>query len=477
MADQALDDNTLEQMMHGISTRFDWGGVAMAVKFGNSKSVFSYKAVLTPAPIVANSALKRGILPWGSSNKLPEEIVKKIEDSEILGKALEFLIDTAYGGGVVPGKYVTNASGKREFVEMGVDELEDDERDFFELSNPNQYLKSALTNLFYFNRAYCEIVMNKDTAGKRKAVLLTCKDTTFVRVETPDSDGELERIAYYGSWGWKVPSADDLEVMTLLDLDLPKRDFLVRTGALENRDGKKKDDKQERYIYPLSIMKPMRREYPQPAWWSVFKSGWYDFMMAIPQFKKSLMKNQMMVKYVIYLEANYFVDLFAQEKITTEAAKKERMATEFENWKKFLTDTENTGKSVIGKIRYNPHNNGKEEKNIQFEVLPNNFKGGEYLEDSQEVTKLVGTSVGLNLNMIGDIPGKAGSLSGTDVRERFIMLNAQMSGIRHLALEPFYAIKRRNGWRKELEFAIPNVELTTLDKGTGAEKKISGPKV
>lgn len=475
--DQEIDSKTVDQLMTSVSVAFDWGGVGMAVKFGNSKSVFPYKTVQAPINLDNKSGLSRGILPWGTSNKLPEEIVKKIEESEILGKALEFLIDTAYGSGIVPGKFVKNAEGKNEFEEMPISELIGDEKEFFELSNPNQYLKSALTNLFYFNRAYAEIVMDKGAAKKRKAVLLTCKDTTFVRVEAPDTDGEIERIAYYGSWGWKTPSDEELAVMPLLDLDLPKRDFLVRTGELNNADGKTEDDKSERYIYPLSIMKPMRREYPQPAWWSVFKSGWYDFMMAIPQFKKSLMKNQMMVKYVIYLEKDYFVNLFKEEKITGEKEKKERMTKEFENWKKFLTDTENTGKSVIGKHWYNPMNNGKEEKNIMFEVLPNNFKGGEYLEDSQEVSKLIGTSMGLNLNMIGDIPGKTGTLSGTDVRERFIMLNAQMAGIRHLALEPLYAIKRRNKWRSELEFSIPNVELTTLDKGTGAQKVVGGPKV
>lgn len=472
MANDALDQNTVDELIQGMASRFVFDGVAMAVKFGSSKNIFADKGGIKTLSVIEKSGLKRGVLQWGNNNRLPGEVIKKVEESEILGKALEFLIDTAYGDGIMPCKAKYDADGNKTMVPLP---LEGNEKEFFELSNPNQYLKSALTNIFYFNRSYAEMVMDKGKDKERKVTLLTCKDTSFARLEEANDDGDLEKFAYYGSWGYKTPNEDDVVVVPLLDLDLPRRDFLTRTGLIPGLNGKTKDDKEDRYIYPLSIFKPGRREYPQPAWWSIFKSGWYDFMQAIPQFKKSLMKNQMMVKYVIYLENDYFKNLFIEEGIKETEAKKARMATELENWKKFLTDTENTGKSVIGKIKYNAMNNGKEEKNIIFEVLANNFKGGEYLEDSQEVCKLIGTSFGMNLNMIGDIPGKNGSMSGTDVRERFIMLNAQMSGIRHLALEPLYAIKKRNGWREELEFTIPNVELTTLDKGTGAEKKIGGP--
>lgn len=474
MANEALEQNTIDELMQGMASQFVLDGAAMAVKFGSSKNIFADKNVLMPLPVIEKSGMTRGVLRWGTNNKLPQEVVKKVEDSEILGKALEFLIDTAYGDGILPCKAVYDEKGKKTMVPM---ELVGNEKDFFELSNPNQYLKSALANIFYFNRAYAEVVMDQGAKKQRKVTLLTCKDTSYARLEEPNDDGDLENFAYYGSWGYKEPNAEDVVVVPLLDLDLPRRDFLTRTGLLAGPFGMKSDDKELRYIYPLSIFKPGRREYPQPAWWSIFKSGWYDFMQAIPQFKKALMKNQMMVKYVIYLENDYFKNLFIEEGIKEKEACKARMTTELENWKKFLTDTENTGKSVIGKIKYNQMNNGKEEKNIIFEVLANNFKGGEYLEDSQEVCKLIGTSFGMNLNMIGDIPGKAGSMSGTDVRERFIMLNAQMSGIRHLVLEPLYAIKKRNGWREDLEFTIPNVELTTLDKGTGAEKKIGAPAV
>lgn len=466
-----LDDKKLSELITSVSTQFTFQGISMAVTFGNSKNVFPSNNLLKPLPPIDKSKLKRGILPWGNNNRLPEDVVRRVSESEIVGKALEYLVDVAYGDGIMPCHTEIGPDGNKIYKPV---ELQDNAKEFFELSNPNQYLKSSLTNLFYFHRAYAEIGLDS-APNSRKAVLLTCKDTTYSRLEQANDNGDLENFCYYGSWGWNTPKAEEVVIVPLLSLDLPTRDLLTRTGRLANTSGKKRDLKDNRYIYPLTILKPGKREYPQPAWWAIFKSGWYDFMQAIPQFKKALMKNQMMVKYIIYLEEDYFKNIFREENIVESEAQKGRITKELTELNNFLTNTENTGKSVLGKIRYNPIRGDKPIKSIEIEVLPNNFKGGEYLEDSQEVSKVIATSMGVNLNMIGDIPGKSGSLSGSDVRERFIILNAQMKGIRDLVLEPFYAIKKLNGWDEKLEFTIPNIRLTTTDKNTGATKDVGGP--
>ena len=37
---------------------------------------------------------------------------------------------------------------------------------------------------------------------------------------------------------------------------------------------------------------------------------------------------------------------------------------------------------------------------------------------------------------------------------------------------PLYLAREINGWGKDIEFVIPNIMLTTLDKNTGSEKSI-----
>lgn len=49
---------------------------------------------------------------------------------------------------------------------------------------------------------------------------------------------------------------------------------------------------------------------------------------------------------------------------------------------------------------------------------------------------------------------------------------AMMKPIRDLLLQPLRIVKEVNGWNPDIDFIIPNIMLTTLDRGTGAVKQI-----
>ena len=117
---------------------------------------------------------------------------------------------------------------------------------------------------------------------------------------------------------------------------------------------------------------------------------------------------------------------------------------------------------------------GKKRYKIEIVQIENKFKGGEYLEDSGEVSNMIAYTLGVHPSLIGASPGKTSSMSGTDKRELFIIKQALLKPIRDRILRPLYLVKRINGWPEEIHFAIPNIELTTLDKNkTGTETKIS----
>ena len=49
--------------------------------------------------------------------------------------------------------------------------------------------------------------------------------------------------------------------------------------------------------------------------------------------------------------------------------------------------------------------------------------------------------------------------------------------LRDMMVLPLYLAREINGWGKDIEFVIPNIMLTTLDKNTGSEKSIGNEKV
>ena len=69
--------------------------------------------------------------------------------------------------------------------------------------------------------------------------------------------------------------------------------------------------------------------------------------------------------------------------------------------------------------------------------------------------------------------GKGKSINGTEARELFIIKQAMMRSFRDCLLKPFYLIKAINKWPEDIHFTIPNIQLTTLDQGTGSQKVIS----
>ena len=58
-------------------------------------------------------------------------------------------------------------------------------------------------------------------------------------------------------------------------------------------------------------------------------------------------------------------------------------------------------------------------------------------------------------------------MSGSNVREIFTMKQALEKGSKDIVLEPYFVIKNYNNW--DVEFDIPFMQLTTLDKNTSAQ--------
>ncbi len=85
--------------------------------------------------------------------------------------------------------------------------------------------------------------------------------------------------------------------------------------------------------------------------------------------------------------------------------------------------------------------------------------------------------MGVHPSVVGAVPGKGKSISGTEARELFIIKQAMMKPIRDLLVLPLYLVKALNGWDPDIHFIIPNIMLTTLDQGTGAVKSIGNQKV
>ena len=120
------------------------------------------------------------------------------------------------------------------------------------------------------------------------------------------------------------------------------------------------------------------------------------------------------------------------------------MKKEYEDLNTFLTGLENTGKSMVSFYKTNPDGT----KRYRIEIKPVEYKqaeGGQYLEDSGEVSNMIAYTLGVHPSLIGATPGKNGNFSGSDKRELFTIKQSLMKPLRDL---PF------NRTKLELKFSF-----------------------
>ena len=70
--------------------------------------------------------------------------------------------------------------------------------------------------------------------------------------------------------------------------------------------------------------------------------------------------------------------------------------------------------------------------------ISNEFKGGEYIDDLEEVSNILCYGMGQHPSLIGAAPGKNKSINGTEARELFIIKQAMLKPIRDRILLPLF---------------------------------------
>jgi hypothetical protein len=441
-------------------------GSKSIITMGKPKSLYAIPDN-TPKAFTINGQKKeyRGVVYWGTDNLLPEDILDYIYTNPIISSAMEFKSMLAFGDGIIPCRREMDGTVKPYYGYKEVNQ-------FLEDNDINGYLLESITDLQVFYNVFPEIILNNE--ARPKIVELNHKEATFSRLESMNDAGEIETHFYSAQWSVNPTNPTDIVATPILSNRNPIKDLKYKLGLEKDPMNKVKPTKDRRFIIPLNFPSPGRFYYRKPYWISIIESGWYDFAQQIPEFKKALLTNGMVIKYHVELHPQFWDKFYQKAKANTEAEKKAAKTTWITNLNTFLANPENAGKTFISeKIQMAQ----ELQSMITITPLTNEFKGGEYLGDLEEVSNILSYGMGVHPSLIGSSPGKNKQINGTEARELFIIKQALLKPFRDRLLFPLYLIKAINGWPEDLHFTIANLELTTLDKGTGAEKTISQPAI
>lgn len=465
-------NRTIRLAKQGYETYAVLKGSKKLVKLMDSTDVVTDKEN-NSLPVVCNNR-KNPIyfMPRGRNNNMMYDVMRKVGANVTVGSNIEHKTKVILGDGVLVYRKKRNEQGKIVREEV----LESEAPEIFEFMENNDYeqIRTEIANdLAIFYDAYVEYLFDRNE--RPRLVQVKSKEATCSRIsELDDKSGKSEWHGYSAEWHKGTPT--DVIATPLLDRQAALCDLKTRMGLLPNADGKKEVAKERNFVHNLRVNTPGRFYYSRPYWWSVFASGWYDFSSAIPVYKRALIKNQMALRYIVYIKETFWDKLYKGMKLTDDNAKTEARKKFLEDMENFLAGEENAGKGFVSEFRYDKIK-GFEDKDVIISQLDNKQQlGGEYIEDSEEVSNTLCYAMGVHPSIIGASPGKSKSINGTEARELFIIEQALMKRYQELTLQPLYVAKIMNDWPKDVYFSVINCQLTTLDKGTGAEKNAGMPK-
>jgi hypothetical protein len=174
-------------------------------------------------------------------------------------------------------------------------------------------------------------------------------------------------------------------------------------------------------------------------------------------------QNSNVIGRVLYLNNEYMERLYFQSKADTPEDKLKIFNKLRDQINNFLEDRDNTGKPLVAYTFLGSDGKVYESWKI-VETEANNKQTAEANQkELAEISSIVFFAFGLDSRLVGNSPGDVASSGGTDLRERFLLKQVQMSPMQQLLLLPLYLIKYFNRWDDHLEWEIPREVLTTLD--------------
>ena len=305
-----------------------------------------------------------------------------------------------------------------------------------------------------------------------KAVGIKFRSAMTSRLERMDDQNRINFVYLSNQWlnssvyGNAVAlkgSDTAVDAVRALDPSCPT-ESMKNILAATRRENVHRNRRPTRFILPTRIASPGRPYYPVPPHFSIFAGGIYDYAYTMIEDRATAKKNARVIGYVIYIHNDYLQQYYIQKKADDDNQKKAVRDQLFKEINTFLSDRDNHGKPLVA-IQFRDAD-GKTAKAWEIVEIENDQKNTVEANERelQEISSIIFFSWAVDARLIGNSPGDVSSSGGTDLRERYLLKQIQMSSTQQLLLRPYYVVRDINDWDpRHLRFRIKREVLTTLD--------------
>lgn len=405
-------------------------------------------------PVEKPQLVESEIAKWGDSNIFPQDTIESAYATTIIPTVLEWKAKALYSEGLVYGEAELDETTGKETLKRKYDPKVEE---FLRRSNIKRYLIESCQDFYWWINLWPEINLSMD---RSQVVSLSVQDASYCRWgKQNEKSGIIENAYVNANWGNGANLGNSIKIPALN----PYFDTVEQA----------KNGKAFKYIYPVNYPTPGRTYYQKAAWTSLIDSGWIDVLKSIPKFKKSLMTNQLLIKYHIEINMNYWKSKFPDWDSYDAKKKKDAYTNELSNFNSLMQGEEKAGNSIMTQFETGP--NGEKIPMWVVTAIDDKVKSGLYIEDSQEASSHAFMALGVDPTLVGISPGKGmGAGSGSDKRVAFNIYMSNCKTDMDLILEPLEFVRDFNGWNPKLKFWFKNYFIATLDSGAQVQSKPNG---
>lgn len=307
--------------------------------------------------------------------------------------------------------------------------------------------------------------MWKDGIWSPKIVKLSYSPAVISRFEKKDDKGMINRV--YANEGWRYhrssrrKSDETTVIYPLLRWQYFHED--LRKKIAEQKKKKSGNGWLCWYAVPNKHLSTEIEYYTVPAWWSIYPSLAFNYATTLMFDKSIARKNDISWRRIIYVDQGYLEKLYAEDENGQNPERQKEIRAGLErSVNEFLSKKSNNGKTLL--VDSTVTEDGRTLlDSIRVVTLPETSQ--KTTEDEiHAISSVLFYALGLDPRLVGAVPGKQNSSSGTQARELELLNQKKLVQRKARQKQLLRFIAQHNNWcPQHIDVVIKEQTLSTLD--------------
>ena len=397
------------------------------------------------------------VASWGTNNLFPQEVLEKVEKTDLLSSYLNWIVKAMLSGSLEYGyERFDNGTKKRYFEPVFENEIED----FLECSRIREdYLPGSTVDMKYLAHIFPEFVLNRN---RTKIASVQRMDASWCRFQLQnESTRQIDKAWISADWRYQSGflSRDSVEQANV---------FMPQNNQVEKLRQKRGLYK---FLYPVSYPKIGKFYYALAPWHPIMASGWLDLLINIPEIKNKYFENSLKLKYHIEVDERYWPISIPNWDQMDMAKKIQAKRDKMEELGNIFSDTEGAGKTVKTEMLFDDHQR-QQWSLIKVHEMKNTIQDGLLKEDTIEASGHLCAALNIDPTLVSTPQKGMGAGSGSDKMRAWEVFTMISVLEQNKILAPLNFMAEFNGYPR-LKFRFNMHNMNTLNEVSPANRSLN----